>query len=202
VVPAAFAASMDERELQDPVALPGPQQTDSQQVLGAIIIERERAIEILKTRLDASHQIVGLERIKFQNSVAQIAALHTDLVSRSLIRYITVGSVISAGGPPLTQFPAAYELSRLGSNAYPAIFNKLDGECTERELVILAHTMAQIDGIEIAKIRLEIAMRPPVQDPSRPVVRDGTERTKVFAKNARRILDCLADKGFLSREIQ
>jgi hypothetical protein len=75
----------------------------------------------------------------------------------------------------LGRCPAAEALASVGSAAYPQIWERINGECSERYLFVLGHTINQIDGKAVATARLREK-------------RDAPETTRLQKANLERLL--------------
>ena len=81
-----------------------------------------------------------------------------DIVDKNLTFYSRL-VIATEGRYALTDWPGADALVRMGSRAYPAIFNRMNDACDELEIRVLAQIIINIDGRELAAHRLKIRQR-------------------------------------------
>lgn len=163
----------------------------------------DRAIEGRKSDAAQVEQVLSSlppVSLRYQQCATALRLLHEDVGSEILVKHLTASPGLSGGATPLDAYPCALALSQLGSVAYPAIFRKLDGKCTEQELRILANVVCHIDGRELAQYRLQIESRPAVSLTD-PRGRSIERRSEAFRANTSRLIEWLRDPQFPRRAI-
>jgi hypothetical protein len=89
-----------------------------------------------------------------------------------------------------SSFPAARALAEFGSVALPAVFARLGGEKSERQLRLFALVVLQVDGKRLATRRLEQLIEEHVAG------KDYQGELQPYIKNLRRLLEILQTVDF------
>ena len=120
---------------------------------------------------------------KRQVALESLGDYHSRSAISCLLDNLLFDEAIVTTSHPLAGYPAAMSLRRIGSAAYPLVWERINRECSDKYLFVLAHTIFKIDGKAVALTRLEEKHKSP-------------DATKQQIENLAKLLDLFKNTDF------
>lgn len=92
---------------------------------------------------------------KRQAALESLGEYHSRSAISCLLDNLLFNEAIVTTSHPLAGYPAAKSLARIGSSVYPHIWERINRECSDKYLFVLAHMVFLVDGKDIALVRLQ-----------------------------------------------
>jgi hypothetical protein len=148
---------------------------------------REREQELVIRKLVATASDKDELHVRRQIALEALANYRSAAANSGLLENLLFNEAIITTQHPLANRPAAKSLASIGSAAYPQIWERINRECVDDYIFVLAHTIFHIDGKAVALTRLKEK-------------RDAPDTTKQQKANVEKLLKLFETVDFRKRE--